>query len=123
MAVLTVMVPMFAFALVGNVSAQADLWGGEDIQESIQSETGLTEQDPRVIVARVIRVLLGFLGIIATVIILLGGFKWMTAAGNEDKVSEARKLMLAGVIGLIIIMASFAIANFVVTNLFDAMAE
>jgi hypothetical protein len=47
----------------------------------------------------------------------LGGFKWMTAGGNEDKVGEAKKLIVAGIIGLVIILGSFAIATFVLTQL------
>ena len=70
-----------------------------------------------------INIILGFLGIVAVVIILLGGFKWMTAGGNEDKVGEARKLITAGIIGLIIILASFAIASFVLTQLSAAVAQ
>jgi len=44
----------------------------------------------------------------------------MTAGGSEDKITEARKLLVAGVIGLIIILAAFAIANFVLTQLIMA---
>ena len=68
----------------------------------------------------IIKVFLGFLGIIAVVIILLGGFKWMTAGGNEDGVAEAKKLITAGVIGLIIILMSWALASFVVNQLYNA---
>ncbi|MFW5888708.1 MAG: hypothetical protein ACOCVY_03255, partial [Patescibacteria group bacterium] len=62
----------------------------------------------------------GFLGILAVVIILIGGFKWMTAAGNEDKVGEAKKIIVAGVIGLVIILASWGIATFVLEQLMGA---
>jgi hypothetical protein len=51
---------------------------------------------------------------------LLGGFKWMTAGGNEDKVGEAKKLITAGIIGLVIILAAFAIATFVLSQLLSA---
>ena len=54
-----------------------------------------------------------FLGIIAVAIILLGGFKWMTAGGGEEKITEAKKLMSAGVIGIIIILSAWGIANFI----------
>jgi hypothetical protein len=63
---------------------------------------------------------LGFLGIVAVVIILIGGFKWMTAGGNEDKTAEARKLITAGIIGLVIILSAFAIAKFVLDQLLSA---
>lgn len=82
--------------------------------------TGLGTQDIKLIITGIINVLLGFLGIIAVVIILLGGFKWMTAAGNEDKVGEAKKLIGAGIVGLVIILAAYAIATFVINQLVTA---
>lgn len=97
-------------------AANLDPWGPVNIPD----ETGLGDRDPREIAATVINVLLGFLGIIAVIIILIGGFKWMTAGGNEDKVAEARKLIMAGVIGLIIVLASYAIALFVIEQLITA---
>jgi len=78
------------------------------------TEIGLGTQDVRVTISRIINAFMGLLGIVAVVIILLGGFKWMTAAGNEEKVGEAKKLIISGVIGLIIIMSAYAIAQFVV---------
>jgi hypothetical protein len=111
-----------AMAFVSPAHAQnnnLNLWGNYSANE-FQNETGLGQKDPRAIVASVIRVILGFLGIVAVVIILLGGFKWMTAGGNEDKVSEARKLIISGVVGLVIIMAAFGIAQFVINSLMSA---
>lgn len=71
-------------------------------------------------VSQLINVLLSVLGVIAVIIILMGGFKWMTAAGNEEKVGEAKKLLGAGIVGLVIILAAFAIASFVISNLANA---
>lgn len=65
----------------------------------------------------IINVALGLLGIVAVIIILAGGFKWMTAGGNDDKVGEARKLIVSGVIGLAIIFSAWAITKFVITQL------
>ena len=86
----------------------------------IQGQIVLGDDDPRTIAATVINVVLTLLGIIAVVIVLMGGFKWMTAGGNEDKVSEAKKLLGAGVIGLVIILASWGISKFVLDALFEA---
>jgi len=96
--------------------AQAEVNLGTDYASNI----GLGNRDPRDIASSIIKVVLGFLAIVAVVIILLGGFKWMTAAGNEEKVSEARKLIVAGIIGLIIILAAWGIANFVLSSLLNA---
>ncbi len=86
------------------------------------STTGLGTRDVRSIVGSVINVIMGFLGTIAVVIVLLGGFKWMTAGGNEDKVGEAKQLIMQGVIGLAIVLAAYSIATFVVLGLLNATA-
>ena len=80
----------------------------------------LGNKDPRTMVAQLINVILTLLGIIAVGIVLLGGFKWMTAGGNEDKVGEAKKLLGSGVIGLVIILAAWGIARFVLNSLINA---
>jgi ketopantoate hydroxymethyltransferase len=115
---------MFALLVMPSVTlatgneADALLWGGE--QTNVENELGLGAEDPRVIIASIINVVLGFLGIVAVVIIILGGFKWMTAAGNEDKIDEAKKLITAGIIGLVIIMAAWGIATFVMEAVYSA---
>ena len=86
---------------------------GLDIANTI----GLGARDPRLIATAIVRTLLGFLGLIAVILILVGGFRWMTAAGNQEKVDTAKKTLTAGIIGLIIIVAAFAITNFVITSL------
>lgn len=82
--------------------------------------TGLGTKDLREGIMQIITILLGFLGIVAIIIILWGGFRWLTSGGNEEKVGEAKKILTAGIIGLIIIFVSYAIANFVVTQLLSA---
>ncbi len=73
------------------------------------SSIGLGTQDIRVTIARIIKIALGVLGIIATLIIIYGGYVWMTAAGNEQKVSTAKKILINGVIGLLIIILAYAL--------------
>jgi hypothetical protein len=94
-----------------------DPYGINNTNNTLQGTLGGSNQDLRTVIARVINFALGFLGIIAVVIILFGGFKWMTAAGNEDKVAEARKLLVAGIIGLVIILAAWALSTFLITNI------
>ncbi|MBU4314973.1 hypothetical protein KJ673_01050 [Patescibacteria group bacterium] len=91
---------------------------GDDFTDS----TGLGQADLKSTIGNLIRVFLGFLGVIAVVIVLLGGFKWMTASGNEDKVSDAKKMLIAGIIGLAIILAAYAITSFVIESILTASA-
>jgi hypothetical protein len=85
------------------------------------SSIGLGAADPKVVAVNIIHIVLGFLGLLAVIMILIGGFKWMTAGGNEDSVAEAKKIIIAAVIGLLIILASWAITNFVITQFLGAM--
>lgn len=80
----------------------------------------LGDRDPRSMATQIINTALTILGVLSVVIILLGGFKWMTAAGNEDKVNSAKKILGAGIIGLVIILAAWGIARFVLTQLTTA---
>jgi Zn-dependent protease with chaperone function len=82
--------------------------------------TGLGTKDIREGVMAIVSILLGFLGIIAILIVLYGGFTWMIAGGNEEKVGQAKKIISAGVIGLVIIFISYAIATFVINQLISA---
>lgn len=120
------LVPVMALAMATPAFAQAErnnpdsFWTGGDPNADFRDDIALGDRDPRTIAAQIINVLLGFLGIIAVVIILAGGFKWMTAGGNQDKVDEAKKLMSAGVIGLVIVLASYGIATFIINSLVTA---
>jgi len=71
------------------------------------------DEDIRDTAVSIIQYLLTFLGIIAVIMILYGGFMWMTAGGNEDRVAKAKKIITSGAIGLIIIISAFAIVVFV----------
>ncbi len=60
---------------------------------------------------------LSILGVIFLGLLIYGGYTWMTAQGNEEGVGTAKKIITAAVIGLIIIMASYAVTDFVLKNL------
>lgn len=82
--------------------------------------TGLGNKDIRVTVASIIRTAMGLLGIVAVVIILIGGFKWMTAGGNDEGVGEAKNWIFSGIIGLAIILSAYALATYVINSLVSA---
>jgi len=91
----------------------------DQINEGLNYGTfsGLGTRDVREVIFLVINVILGFLSIIAILLILWGGFKWMTAGGAEDQIEEAKKIIIAGVVGMAVIFTAYAIATFVVRSL------
>ncbi|MFA5022173.1 MAG: hypothetical protein WC508_03780 [Patescibacteria group bacterium] len=110
--VLTALVSVFLFSAMPVLALETGLNYG--------TYTGLGTKDIREGIMAVISVLLGFLGIIAIVIMLYGGFVWLTSAGNEEKVGQAKKIITAGVIGLVIIFVAYALATFVISQLMTA---
>jgi hypothetical protein len=115
-------VPAMAFSVspAHAASGNLNLWGDNYNDQNFSEDTGLGQRDPRAIVASVIRVILGFLGIVAVIIILLGGFKWMTAGGNDEQTGEAKKWIFSGIIGLAIILSAYALATYVINSLVSA---
>ena len=107
---------LLAMAVVPAVANAGDPIFGLDYGTA----TGLGQKDVRQTVADIIRVALSLLGIVALVIILIGGFKWMTAGGAEEKVTEARKMIFSGIIGLAVLLSAYAITRFVLSQLAKA---
>lgn len=77
----------------------------------------LPSGDPTKIIGLVIKSLLSFLGVIFFILILYGGFLWMTAQGKEDQIEKAKKIIMSSVIGVTIIFASYIITTIVFTFL------
>lgn len=106
---------------IAPARAEVDLWGGNNIANNAFNSIGFTKKDPREIVANIIKILLGFLGTIAVVLIIYAGFLWMTAAGKPDNTKKAKDIMSAAITGLVIILISYGITVFVTTALSNAI--
>ena len=111
---------IFALAIVFFAVTVMPALAQLDVGINYGTFTGLGTRDLREGVMQIVRLLLGFLGIIAILLMLYGGFVWFTSAGNEEKVGQAKKIISAAIIGLVIIFISYAIAQFVITQLLVA---
>ena len=67
---------------------------------------------------KVINIILSVLGIIAVIVIIIGGFTYMTSAGDSAKLTKAKNTILYGIVGLVIALLAFAIVNFVLASVF-----
>jgi len=65
--------------------------------------------DPRQIIAQVIGVALGFVASFLIILILLSGFWFITARGDESKVEKAKKTLRSAIIGFIIVSLGYSI--------------
>ncbi len=78
-------------------------------------------QDVKTTIENVVRIILGFLGILVIVAIIYGGFLMMISRGDADKTGEGRKIVVAGAIGLVIVLAAYAISRFIITSVTTAV--
>ena len=74
-----------------------------------------TAASPEIIVGRIIMIILGFLGVAFLAFMIYAGIVWMTAQGNEQKVEKAKNMITESIVGIIIVVAAYAIAYFVVS--------
>jgi hypothetical protein len=75
----------------------------------LEGNEGLTDN-----ITGIVNAIIGVLGIVAVVVIILGGISYMTSNGDASKVKKAKDTILYGVIGLVIVILSAAIVNFVI---------
>ncbi|MBI4713660.1 hypothetical protein HY771_00525 [Candidatus Uhrbacteria bacterium] len=86
-------------------------------------EAGFGNTSLPVLVGGFIQVLLGVVGIIFLVLAVYAGVLWMTAGGDAKKVTSAKDILRNSLIGIIIIVAAYALTKFVVEQLVLAVAS
>lgn len=72
-----------------------------------------SKTDPADIVSLVIKGVLSILGVIFLILMIYAGYLWMTAAGDQEKVSKSKNLIRAAIIGLCIVIGAYVISYFV----------
>jgi len=83
---------------------------GLDLSAGTEKGAGLpTDKDLPAKLGKTINYSFGILGTIFLGITLLGGFRWMTAGGNEEKVGKGKGMLLGGVNGIILIFLAYAL--------------
>ncbi|MFA7087867.1 MAG: pilin [Patescibacteria group bacterium] len=88
-----------------NVAEQ----GGYQTDEAIASTP--------IIVGTVINIFVGLLGIIFITLMVIAGYSWMTANGNEEKIKKAQGNIKSALIGLIIAVSAWTIWSFIFERL------
>ena len=74
---------------------------------------------PQVIIAEVVKMILGFTGIIFTVLVIYAGYNYLTSNGEEDKVATAQKTLKGAVIGLTETLIAYAITGSIAKRLYN----
>lgn len=76
--------------------------------------------DIRQAIMNVTNFILGFIAMVATLVVIWGGVQYLTAGGNEDAVANAKKTISYGVIGIVIAGLAYAMVIVVSTVILSA---
>lgn len=108
--------PLLAQTVTGDTKTQLDAQN-----QAFLTASGLgTNANFSVTVSQIIKVFLSFLGIIFIVLIIYAGYTWMLSAGNEEKISQSKKIIISATIGLAIVLSAYFITFFVIDNILKA---
>jgi hypothetical protein len=130
----------FSIPLLASAPALADSQGQTDINNCIKQGsnidlTGITGDastcknndvsntggtDLTTLVKKIINILSVVVGAVAVIMIIYGGFRYVTSAGNDSAVGSAKNTILYAVVGLVIVALAQIIVHFVLNNITSA---
>jgi len=128
--ILSALILSFAFLLLFSFStAQAQQAPAPTPSGNWENQVGITEvgqvygqdsQAPTSIITIIVRIInysLMLLGVLFFGLFVFSGYQWMSAGGNEDAISKAQARMKNAIIGMVIVLASWAIVEFVIMKI------
>lgn len=101
--------PFFVFSANGAGTALNKL-------QNVGTQSGYSEADETTLATTlgiIVSAVLSLLGIVFIILIIYGGILWMTAIGKENQVEKAKNIIIQAVIGLVIVLAAYAITSFI----------
>ena len=88
----------------------------------LQEKSGVGTASLEEIIGKIIQGAIALTGVLFFGYTVWAGYLWMTARGEEDKVTEAKNMIQNGIIGLGIVLAAYVITSFIVNRLVDTGA-
>lgn len=109
------LVPTLALGVAPVANAQYNLESGTKAAqgEGMKDEVG----DANSLVKNIVNVILWVVGILSVIMLIWGGIRYITSAGDSNKVTAAKNTIMYAVVGLVIAILAFAITNFVMKQI------
>lgn len=108
--------------LLGIVGVSVAKYTAGDLQKNLKitaDKTGVEQTDLETAAGSIAGLAFLTIGIIFFIFVFFAGFRWMVARDNEETATKAKNTLIGATIGLIIIVAAYAITTFVVSSLVD----
>ena len=101
---ISALVLTFVFALSPLAFAQFQIPSGSG--SGLPNDTSIST-----FIIRIINIALTVAGLIAVLFLIVGGFRYITSAGNEETAEQAKKIITNSIIGIVVIILSFVIVR------------
>jgi len=96
-------------ALVVNTALAQGL-GSQSGQLGLQGVAG-EQSGLSAVIGGIMNFFLEFVGLVAVLILIYGGFKMITSAGDQEQFSSGRQMIIYAVIGIVVIVISWTVVG------------
>jgi len=111
-----------ALVVIGIVLTFSSV-SASSLLDQVGQQEGVPKTEVPKLIANIINIVLSLLGIVLVVLIIYAGILWMTAGGDKDQVTKAKDHIINAVIGLVIVVAAYALSNFIISSLNTAVTN
>lgn len=107
--IIPVLVSLVALASIPHFALMAT--------DELKLEPPIAAKTPAALIATVIKTLLAFLGALATLMFIYGGFTLILSAGNPEMIKKGQKTIVWAIVGLIVVLSSYGVMEFIFRTL------
>ena len=107
-------VPTVALAVAPAASAEGNLTLNSGVDSAQGEGVGQVSTDPESLVKKFVNIFLFAVGALSVIMLIWGGIRYTTSAGDSNKVQAAKNTVLYAIVGLVIAILAYAIVNMVI---------
>ena len=110
-------VPTVALAVAPAASAEGDFTLNNGVKSAQGEGVGEAASDPQTLVKQFVNIFLFAVGALSVIMLIWGGIRYTTSAGDSNKVTAAKNTVLYAIVGLVIAILAYAIVNMVISKI------
>ena len=107
-------VPTVALAVAPAASAEGDFTLGGGVKSAQGTGVDQVSTDPESLVKQFVNIFLFAVGALSVIMLIWGGIRYTTSAGDSNKVQAAKNTVLYAIVGLVVAILAYAIVNMVI---------
>lgn len=110
-------VPTVALAVAPAASAESDFTLTNGVSSARGEGVSETASDPQTLVKQFVNIFLFAVGALSVIMLIWGGIRYTTSAGDSNKVTAAKNTVLYAIVGLVVAILAYAIVNMVISKI------